>query len=314
MNLSRLLAVGVLALLPLVGDDDPVATTRDATFTRAEYGRWLIERYGHVYLDDFTTEQLVLIEAERRGLMPTEEEADAAWRREFDIVLEHHHKGDVQAWRDSVRNTGQDPETYADRRRSILRNELAHVALAKADRTFTDEDIARRYKDIYGDAGESVSFDVLFYSAYASVDPGGPRQDVQQLRQAAMARAREAAAALRDGALLADLVEDSDPLVETARESELIQGQRVIQYRARLLGTEVDRAVKSLDDPGDVAGPIQVFDGAYVLQLVRRQSRTAEEARPEIEAILRDTPPTADELNTVRERLMAQEELVKTLR
>ena len=317
MTIPRLLLVGLLALLPVAltpGDDDPVASTSQGPLTRADYGRWLVDRVGHLHLEDFVSEQVLVAEATARDLLPTPDEVEAAWQAELAQVLDRHYSSDAEAWADDLRAKGSDPEVYAERRRQVLNNELAHLNLVRAERTFTEEQLNKRYVDIYGSSGETISCDVLFFSAYAGVDPDGPRQDVQSLRQLAMGRARQAADALRAGASFDSRVADSDPLPSSLAESGTLSGNRIIQYRKNLLGDKVDTAVQSLDDPGDLAGPVQVWDGAYVLQLVERKARSFDEARLEMEAVLRATPPTAEELYEVRNRIVTQYETRLILR
>lgn len=280
-------------------DDEPVAATPDGTLNRADFGLWLVDRAGVDNVYDYVVEILAEREATARGLMPTDEEIDRAFDTEYDLIVQEYYHGDPATYERDIGLRNQDPEKHAGRRRKELRAELIISALAKADREVTDEQIARRFKDLYGPLAERTSLDVLFFNMYGEMTPG-ERPNMGALKDAALVRAQAAVAALRNGESFASLQADTDPV-----NSDFITKEgRILTYSRRLLGKEVETAVASLDEPGDVTPPISVFDGYYVVQLAGRLPVDLDETREDVIRDIHESPANSGEIAVTRQRLL----------
>ena len=72
-----------------------------------------------------------------------------------------------------------------------------------------------------------------------------------------------------------------------------------LDYRRNVLGPEVERAVNSLDNKGDLSSLIEVWNGYYIVRLEGRTSVTIDEVRDELRAELETAPPTSAEMGKV---------------
>jgi hypothetical protein len=282
-------------LMCLAPADDIVARAQGLEVGKAEYSAWLVERMGFAHLEEYMIETLILREAEARGQRPTAAELEAAHQSERNQIIARSYRGDEQAYKDDLRYRGQDPEAHDARRKSQLEPELCLDRMARARREVTDELLRARYAVIYGDLGEAVSVDVLFFSLYHGVDPEAPRPDLNAQAVLALARAQAAEKALRAGRPFEELRANSDPV-----QNEFVQDGHISQWRKNLLGDESELGLASLDDPGDVSPPIRVWDGYYVMRLVQRRQLDFEQAREELTALVIQDKPTAEEIGAVR--------------
>jgi len=288
------LMLAVVSLLPSPGDE-VVARAGDVEFQRDEYAQWLVDRVGAAHIHDFVVERVLLRMAGEHDVLPTDEEVEEAFDEERSFLIERYFRGDPERWEADLRAKGIGPQTHHRKRTQEIRIELCLDRLARRARTIGEDALRRRFDEIYGDLRERVTVDVLFYNAYEGLDPDAERPDIRSLKARASRRADEAATKLRAGRGHAELLPDSDPVA-----SDFVHDGRIVRYTKNLLGPEVDEAVASLDRPGQVAGPVMVWDGYYVVQLVGREPVTFEEVRDELEELMRSSTPTSEELAEVR--------------
>lgn len=309
MRTSVLLGVLCLAPFALADDDAVVARVNGADISADVYSRWLMERHGHVYLKDFLREQVILQAAGEAGVLPTDAQAEAAWESERQTIIDNVHHGDEKNWISSLDDQGLDPTPFGKRRTAAWRSTLALRALAQLERSFTEEELRDRYKSVYGELGERLTLQVLRYDMWADADPENDRPDLASLRKSAERRAEAATASWRAGTAFGDLLEDSDD-----PGSEFVVHGVVSPYRKLLLGPEVEETVPQLDDLGQISDPIEVWDGYVVIRLVERVERSFDQARDEIEGLLRAAPVDSSETGNIEERLMNAAEPERLLR
>ncbi len=293
MKLAAILPL--LLLLPMSGDEPVVAHAKGQDFTRAQYGEWLVQRVGVQYLTDYLFAELVVRMAAERGLAPTEAELEAAYEEEYQRTIDNGKSGDLNSYTADLALRGYSLETWKQKRFTELRSELSQFRLALADRQITDEWLASRYKDLFGALGERVNVEVYYFGAYRGLDPTNPNPDVTALKAAAHERAVAAIAQLKSGVDRATVMGTTDPVSSTFVTDGIITG-----YRRQMLGTEVERAVASLDEPGDTSLPVDVFDGTYVLRLVVREPVRMQDVRDELVAAIMSEAVSGSELAAVR--------------
>jgi len=307
MKLTALLPL--LLLLTVPGDDPVVARATDTEFTRSQYGEWLVQRMGVQFLDEYVFANLVVRMAGERGLLPTDAEVEAAYENELLRVTDGGKTGDMASFTSDLAKRGYAIETWKARRLLELRTEMAHYRIALADRVVTDEWLRSRFKDLFGDLGERVNVEVYFFSAYRDLDPTDLSPDISALKAAAHERAVAAAAQLKAGADRATILALADPLTSDFVRDGLITG-----YRKQILGPQVERAVASLDDPGDTSLPVDVFDGTYVMRLVVREPVRMEDVHDELVAAIKAEEVTGSELAAVRALVLQTYAAEKILR
>ena len=106
------------------------------------------------------------------------------------------------------------------------------------------------------------------------------------------------------------LLSESDPV-----NSDYVDEQgRVETYAKKLLGKEVDTALRNMDILGEVSSPISVFDGYYVVRLANRVPVEKDEVRSEIISLIQSSPANSTELLNVRQRLLDQDGAAVLLR
>jgi hypothetical protein len=303
------LLIALLSFPALPVDDTPVARATDLTLNKTELGEWLVKRYGVVYVQQFLAEQLLLREARSQGLFPSAAEVAAEWDTERTRVIEMIHHGREDRYESDLAGRGYSVETWAARRMHELTVDMCERRLAVAYRVVTEEALQSRFRDIYTEAGEHTVLEVLFFSAYGQVDMSDDRPDIGRLKSLALERARTAAAAWRAGATLDELRAESDTI-----HSEFVVDGRISAYRRSLLGAAVDKAVNSLDRPGEVSLPVEVFDGSYLVRLVERRDVSFESVREELTRMLVAEPATSGERTSARQTILDKREAEVLLR
>jgi hypothetical protein len=282
----------------LAPDDEAVARIGDRDLTAAEYGQWLVEQHGYVFLDAYVLEQLLLLEADRVGVMPTDDDVERAYEEEVQSMVDRFFNGDREAWYQAQVRKGNDPAEVGPRRKHELKIMLCMNGIALRDRVVTEEQIQERYQAIYGDLEEKVTVEVLFFDLYSGMADDAARPELSVLDQRTRNRADAARGRLLEGAAIRSLLPLSDPV-----DSEFVSVGQVDTWRRDLLGPEVDLAISRLDDAGDVAPLVKVWNGYWAVRLVERRVVTLEDVREELLSDLLQQPVTGAEQSVLRERL-----------
>jgi hypothetical protein len=300
--LSSCLCLLLVSLLP--GDDAPVARLGDRTFSRADFAEWLVQRVGVLHVQQYVLEQLALDLAVSRGLEPDDEQVARRYDEEHELVVARGYGGKEDVWQAHIEGQGYTLESWRERREAEIRHELSMEALVMADREPDDALVEQRYRDLYGPDGERVAVQALFFSAYRGVDPEAGRPDLGALKAKSRERAAEARDRWLDGVTLEELLPESDPVGQKG----LADG-RIALYRRNMVGKEVERAVASLDRPGDVSQPVDVFDGCWVLRLEERVPVPLDDVREDLREELRHDPVTSGELSMLQQSILDKEGL-----
>jgi len=277
---------------------DVVARMGQRSFRAEELGLWMAARSGHVELWPFVMEQMVLAEADELGLSPSVAEVEAALAEEQQGLIDRFYSGDREAWIRKEAAMGNHPDDAGPRRMLSLKPELALTRLALRMRVVTEDDLAATFERDYGDLKEQISIEALFFSFYTGLVPGEQRPELTLLDSRTRARAEPARQRLANGAPLDELLELADPV-----ESDFLERGVVSTWRRNLLGVEMERAVNSLDDPGDTAPLVKVWDGYWVVRLLRRREVSLDGLRGELRQQLLTAPVTGEEQAAVREHL-----------
>jgi hypothetical protein len=266
--------------------------------TRTDLGEWLVDKAGLDYVREFMLQALVLEEAEKRGMIPTDEQVRLAWEAERDVLVRQYHKGQLARFQNTLTQRGEDPELHAARRMKSLQFELAREALARADRTITQEAMRKRFGEIYGESGSRMSLDVLFFDMYRDVPEGG-RPDMGAMREESLVRATAALEALQAGESFAELQAASDEV----NSAFVDENGHIDLYRKGLLGKIVHKDVELLSHAGELTPTIQVFDGFYVIRLATIETVEFEDVTAELFELMTEAAPNASDMGLVETRL-----------
>lgn len=296
----------LLALLP--AGDEPVARTHSGlVLGRQEFADWLVERVGYSHVQDCITEKIVLSAAEEAGLLPEDDEVDAALAAERAFIVQNYHRGDEQAYVAELRARGLDPAAHERRRWHELRFLRALEKMAARERTISEDDLRQRFDQVYGELGERVVVEVRFFDLYRGVQPGD-RPDLSRQKEEALARARAAREAW-----LAGRLDEVDALSDVPK-ADVVRDGRIDPYTKRVLGNEVEAAVNSLDEPNEISPPLPVWNGAWLVRLVSRTEVDFAEVRDELLAELAASPVPEAEVSAMRRRLLDEARIEPLLR
>ncbi|MFT7464500.1 MAG: hypothetical protein ACI9EF_002856 [Pseudohongiellaceae bacterium] len=300
----------VLCLCPSpLASDEVVVQAGSLALSQDEFSAWLIQRVGHSHVEEFAMERLIVAAAIEQGLAPTAAELDRLCDAARSKLIDDTFRGDEEAYINDLVARGLSLENHGARRRAQLEPEICLQRLARNLRVITDDMLRARYKVIYGELGEGVAVEVLFYSLYHGLSPDSPRLDRDAQALVAEALAKKGADALKAERPLAELLPTSD----TVNNDFVIDGY-VNRWRKNLLGSESELALASLDNPGDVSPAIRVWDGYLVLRLIERKTVSFEEARAELTALLGEDPPNSEELGLARSLVRNKQDIEIRLR
>jgi len=293
---------------PALGDD-VIARAGPIEVSQPEFAAWLVERVGYSHAEEYLMERLITLAAQEQGLAPDAAELEAAFQAERTQRINDTFRGDEAAYIEDLVSRGLSPEAHDARRRSQLEPELCLDRMARKMRVFSEDTLRARYKAIFGELGESVSVEALFYSLYHGVGPDSPRGDREAQAERAQELAKKGAAGLRAGQPLADLLPGSDPIT-----NDFVVDGFIDQWRKNLLGVESELALASLDSAGEVSPPVRVWDGYLVLRLVQRELVSFEQAREQLVELMSQEQPDAEELGKARTAVRERYEVEILLR
>ncbi len=278
-------------------DSDAIATLAGDELTRGDYEDWLFTRFSAETILPYIEFRAIERAARDLGIVVTDEEVAAAYEAEAADKTERFFQGMPERYELDMQRRGYTEERWRERRSIEIRNELQADRIVLAQRVVTDEEIAERFKTIYGQDAEQTTIEVIFFSLYHDVEPGTAVDRDELMRQSAE-RAKIVVAKMREGLSLAELRELSDPI-----DNKFIEDGLVEQYRRNLLGPALDKAINLLDRPGETTDVVRMFDGHAAARLVVRKNVTLEEATPAIRAELAASAPTSAELTQLGQML-----------
>ncbi|MED5330162.1 MAG: peptidylprolyl isomerase [Planctomycetota bacterium] len=291
--MHSLLLLCLLIPLSTSADEEVVVQMDNQAIEAAAYRSWLYDRLGPQNAFQFMMEQAVLAVAREKDLLPSQEEVQATLEKETTDHTARMYGGDRSAFINALENRGYNLASWNRARGSQLYAEMTTHRLALAARVVTDDDIGRHFQQRFGEMAERVRIEVLFFDMYGDITEQ-PDEDVTALRQKSHLRASTALEIIEKTGAIAELAPTGDPI-----SSEFVRDGYRLDYRRNVLGPEVERAVNSLDNKGDLSSLIEVWNGYYIVRLEGRTSVTIDEVRDELRAELETAPPTSAEMGKV---------------
>lgn len=289
--------------------EEPVAARiDDQVITLADYGRYLVERYGREPLTRLIDRHLVRREAARRGISVEDAAVEAAVESAWQSFLERA-RGDEAALVADVERSGFRVEEYRARLREEARDELLQQALCKADREVTDEDVRARYVREYGEDGNRVEVrHLLLTPARLRADllaKGASQAELSQDR--IDQRLRELAEVA-----LERLTKGEDfAAVATSMSHDIaapVTGGEIANYNYRPYGEPFANAVRAAE-VGVPVGPVRSSAGYHVIEVTARTHTAFEDIADSLRETLTTEPAGYEEVEALLRRLRAASEI-----
>lgn len=266
-----------------------VARVDGVDIPHQDYLRFLERELGYSYFREFIDDHLLQRKANELGVVVTEDEIARRADEQIRQAIDARHQGDEAVFRRSLATRLHTLESFRLWTANQLRGDALLEACIRRERAPTEVEVRERFERMYGEGG--VHFQVRHIQITRRADDA----DGSIARAAADEIMKELEV---DPSRFASLVQERSDDRFTQRNDGLIPN-----YRSHTFGEAFDRAVRGLDSPGQVVGPIPSSRGFHVIQLVRRTTTPFDEVRSEIEALLIAEPPAATERHEYRRKL-----------
>lgn len=290
--------------------DDPFAGTvleiDGQAVPLSTFCAWLLELQGRELQQRFLDHVLLQQECEKRGVLPTDAEVEAATRAAIEERINKGFRGDQAVYEAELARMGSDVQQDFDRRRVLVETQLRRSALARAERGEPDEAaLAALHQVRYGIDGRELT--VRAIRLMPAVPEPAPGEDeaaraarVAAARQAQELRLSQLAERIRAGADVAALARElsEDP------ETRLADGLLSVPFDRRQWPKEVNAALAALP-PGEPSAPL--FGRGYLNLFVIESARPAPlaEVRESLLRELLDREPDEGEQRVAYARVRA---------
>ena len=270
-----------------------------------EYKDYLLRVYGRRPLADLISLRLLQREAERLGIVITEEELDQAYEELLALWLERRFGGNVEALERELDQMGHDRDSYRLVFRESKRRELLAQRICLATRVITDEAVVERFRRDYGADGITTRVRQVFLTRLkmrqileARGEPASeltiPRLDAE-LKELANSVVTRAAAGEDFASLARELSHD----LAASSTGGLLEAETWRRYGPTLI-TAVEAS-----EPGAVVGPITTGAGVHVVEIVSRERTELADVRGTIVEALKGEQASWAEISALDQRLRA---------
>jgi parvulin-like peptidyl-prolyl isomerase len=286
---------------PLAGviiDGEPV--------TRAEFARWFLAARGETMVSQFAEHWLVEKTAREKLVSISEAELEGRTDEYLGLQVSVNHKGNREAWLDSVRRTGRSEQDWRREWRERVRIDLLTEKLMLAERVVTEEMVRARWEEVYGKQGRELRARwILMRIPPVADEPGLTKERFDQLYAEVVAQRRREALSLvqrvRAGEDFATLARkhSEDP---NTRE---LGGELPGRFRPETWPEEVGAAVLALR-AGQVTEPILAARCWMIFEVTSERNAAYEDVRDSLYAELKTLRPSAADMAVWRNGLLKQ--------
>ena len=261
----------------------------------AEYGAFLEKKYSMREFASFLDETLIVKKAAELKLTIDEKKLDTLVDAHIERQLERF-KGSEVRYRAYVAERFHTPESYRQYRRERRRTGLIENALALAMREVTDDDVKKKFAEMYGSKG------IIHQVRHILI--GIRKRSITE----ALSVARLTKDALdREPDLFIDKVRELSDDKSTQRTNGLIAGYRAhADGEVGPFGKNFDEAVLAMEREGEIIGPVKSNRGYHIIQLVRRDTTQLENVAADIRKLLEEQESTSDERRGLLKKLRAE--------
>jgi len=271
----------------------------------AAYQAWLADTFGAKQRQEYIGIWLLEREASRRAITVSREQIDAALAKLWESWIKERLNGDPAALDAELERQGHDRESYARWYYWEKRRELLAKALIHDERVVSEENLLRRFEQIYGPGGVATKLRLLVLTRARlalelSRDPGARTLTAGELDERLMQKALDLCKRAQDGEPFEALVraESNDLAV---RKDGGVLGDA--QWRLR--GAALVRAAESAPI-GVVMPPVPNSSGVDIFEVLERTTTRLEDVREALLQELSAAPPSLEELSALDQRLRSQ--------
>jgi parvulin-like peptidyl-prolyl isomerase len=256
------------ALTPETTEPVMGMTINGTPVPRAEFALWLLHSRGEADASFFTEHWLVQRKAESLGISITPQEVEARVNAFVERMLGESYSGDREQWIAYLRKHGRDQEGFLRqlRRRQYVDGLVEKIVVAQ--RQITEDDIHRRWAQLYGASGRWIEARVILVDFKPpEVEAGLTREEFEQRIHDAHETLRASVGKLRERL---DNGEDFATLARQFNSDATLRanaGKLEGRFRPDAWPQEVAEAVMALE-PGHLAGPLDTGKAFAIFEVL----------------------------------------------
>ena len=267
--------------------------------TEREYAQYLLASIGKAHLGRYIDRILIESESRRQGVSVTPEEVEKLVTERIDRTIQGVYRGNREAFLASLarRNMTLDERKQRDRQQIYYDRLLGGLILKQ--RKVDEATVQQEFERVYGPGGVQLELRHILVSTRRRIGADGARLPPRTAAEA-KSRASKVHQELLGGADFSRLVErySDDPLTRQ-------NSGRVPIYRPGIYGAEFDAAVSKLTKESPLSGVVSSSQGLHLVQLVEKRETKLKAVKAEVEALVRNRPPSPaekqDALATLRQ-------------
>ncbi len=284
---------------PLVGlviDGTPVP--------RAEFTRWFMAARGETMAQQFAEHWLLEKTAREQFVSVSLEELEARTDEFLGMQVSVLHKGNREAWLDTLRTQGRTQEDWRREWRERVRIDLLTEKLLLRERVVTDEMVQQHWESVYGKNGREIRARwIVFGPPVLPAEEGMTKERFDELSEAAHRKRHEDAQALvtrlRAGEDFASLARKYSEDPNTREQGGELAGR----FRGETWPEEVALAVPKLK-LGEVTDPIFAARCWMIFEVFSERTVSFESVENELREELKTKRPAIADLAGWRNALL----------
>jgi parvulin-like peptidyl-prolyl isomerase len=272
-------------------NQDAVAFTVDGEpVPRGKYALWLLRMRGEELVSAFVEHYLVEQKARQLGITATDAEVRERSEEMMQFWMDAKFKGHGDRFETFLAESGRTKESYLSSMDARMRIDVLIDKIFRTERAYTEEDIKRRWEQIYGKDGRSFDARMILLGlpVMAPPKPDATAEDLSRIQAEAVASTRQLGAdivrRLRSGEDFGALAEKYSKDVATSKRGGAMVGGR---FRPESWEAGVVKAVTELA-PGEVSDPIELIQGFAIFERGPDRVVALDEVREELLGQLRE--------------------------
>lgn len=280
--------------------EDVLVTLNGKKISVERYETFLLHHTGFSLISDFIDELLVEQRAKQLGLKVTDAELNKAVDDRIEHDVQGIFQGDRKVFLASLERRWLTLERYREWQKQLMRPRMLLDRCIMADRQVTDDMVRSKFEEMYGPGGVHSQIRHIFLRKSRSTGDAVPSDEADPKHPKQVA-ARLVKMLEKDPSKFGELAREYSQDVLTRQNDGFLPS-----YRPGVYGPDFDAAVASLQEEGQITGPIESPRGYHIIQLVKRTVTRLEDVQADLRAELESQPPTPSERSDYRERLRAE--------
>jgi hypothetical protein len=273
-----------------------------------EYVGYLLASIGKSRLDEYVNRLLLDEEARQLAVSVTPQEVEAAVEERIRRIIKSLYLGKRDEYLADLEKRHTDLEGEKVRLRQEVYYDMLMNRVVFATREVTEDAVRRQFERIYGEGGVQYVLRHLLISTRGA-QAGAPERDsgsgsgsrgriIRRSPGEARERAEKILEEIRSGLEFTQAVKQySDDAFTKANQG------RIPNYRKGFFGDSFHAAVQDLTPESPLSGVVESPRGYHIIQLVEKRTTRFEDVKDDVEEVVKNLPPSAEERQTLLERL-----------